>query len=134
MKIKLLLKRPPDDNFDYSATGSMIKTLSQDPFGLFALFITITWDNISEVEKCDWWSEFNHRLLIFFSVICHHYKDAHLSEQHEPLITYTRNTVDFLLTNIVSQRYPDEAAALSKLLHSGFQKQFFPSFPSYTPF
>lgn len=129
MKIKILPELPEHDTADLRVTISLTQQLSKDPFGLFALMISGIWNDFSLLEgKVEWWSELNHRLLIFFSVVCHHYKDIQSLEQHDPLILYTRSTVDSLLTNVVSQSFPDEAAGLSEVLHQVFKKKLFPSF------
>jgi len=98
------------------------RLIGDDPFGLLAANLGEAWkDDIKNVVqvpyKHEWSTRLHHRLLIFFSIVCHFYRngEAYPDPEH-PHYEYTRGKVIDLLRDEVSQTYPDEALALSRQL------------------
>lgn len=89
----------------------------EDPFGALAVSLDEGWSDLAWLKgKFGWWSELHHRLLIFVSINCQHFKKGTCLPPDNTLFVHSRKAIAVLLEEEASKTHPEEAIKLSKEL------------------
>lgn len=95
--------------------------IGSDPYGLLAMIICKAWGDLIKLKgNYTWWSELHHRLILFVSVNCQHWRNGKLLTRENPLFWHTREAIANLLQDEVCKTHPEQAIELSRDLDRSF--------------
>lgn len=104
-------KRPGESGYSEGVTARN-RQGGQDPFGYLAMLVQYRWKELLALKAQSWWSELQHRLLIFVTIQCGHWRSGEVSDPGDPHIAFTHRAVVRLLRGEVSKTHPEEALRL----------------------
>lgn len=99
----------------------LLQRVSEDPFGLHLFVQHSEWREL-EADPTPAVSLLQHRLNIFFSLLCTHYANLEQVSQHEPLIQHAREEIFRVLLSEEHGFDKGKAKNLFRVLRSNFTK------------